>query len=273
MLTPNLMSVPELYHLVGTARCPVIIDARIPEDFDDDPRMIPGAIKRDFDNISALAEEFSEEQLIIYCQKGLKISQGTAALLREKGGRVGFLEGGQFAWRDAKLPMVTASSIPRDANEGRTLWVTRHLPKIDRIACPWLIRRFVDPKAKLLFVEPSQVMNVAERFNATPFDVEDVKFSHQGEFCSFDAMLDEFGLASKDGPLNVLARIVRGADTNRHDLMPQSAGLLAFSIGLSHLYDDDLEQLEAGMLIYDALYCWARDAQGESHDCSPKRVK
>ena len=263
MFTPNLVSVSQLYPLVGTARCPVIIDVRIPEDFEDDPRIIPGAIKRDFDNISALTEEFSEERLVIYCQKGLKISQGTAALLRENGVRAEFLEGGQFAWRDAKFPMVTASNIPRDANENQTLWVTRHLPKIDRIACPWLIRRFVDPKAKLLFVEPSQVMNVAERFNATPFDIEGVKFSHRGEFCSFDSMLDEFGLASSSGPLNILAKIVRGADTNRHDLTPESAGLFALSIGLSHLYHDDLERLEAGMLIYDALYCWARDGKDE----------
>ena len=269
MLTPNLLSVSQLYHLVGTDQCPVIIDVRIPEDFDDDPRIIPGAIKRDFDNINALAEEFSEERLVIYCQKGLKISQGTAALLREEGVRAEFLEGGQFAWRDAKLPMVKASSVPRDTNESQTRWVTRHLPKIDRIACPWLILRFVDPTAKLLFVEPSQVMNVAERFNATPFDVEDVKFSHRGELCSFDSMLDEFGLASPDGPLDILAKIVRGADTNRHDLTPESAGLFALSIGLSHMYDDDLEQLEAGMLIYDALYRWARDAKDEGHDWTP----
>jgi hypothetical protein len=106
-------------------------------------------------------------------------------------------------------------------------------------------------------------MNVAERFNATPFDIEGVKFSHRGEFCSFDSMLDEFGLASSSGPLNILAKIVRGADTNRHDLTPESAGLFALSIGLSHLYHDDLERLEAGMLIYDALYCWARDGKDE----------
>lgn len=155
MLTPNLLSVSQLYKLIGTAKCPVIIDVRIPEDFENDPRLIPGAIKRDFDNISTLTKEFSEERVVIYCQKGLKISQGTAALLREKGVRAEFLEGGQFAWRDAQLPMVTASKIPRETNESQTRWVTRHQPKVDRIACQWLIRRFVDPKANLLFVEPS----------------------------------------------------------------------------------------------------------------------
>jgi rhodanese-related sulfurtransferase len=265
MPIPNAISISQLYRLVGTRDCPVVVDVRIPEDFDDDPRIIPGAIKRDFDNIDALAEEFPTQSLVIYCQKGLKISQGTAALLRQAGVTAMFLEGGQFAWRDEKLPMVTATSIPRDTNESESLWVTRHRPKIDRIACPWLIRRFVDPKAKLLFVEPSQVMNVTDRFNATPFDIEDVKFSHRGELCSFDTMLEEFGLNSSE-PLNTLAQIVRGADTNRHDLAPEAAGLLAISVGLSRMYRDDLEQLEAGMLIYDAYYRWARDAKDEEHD-------
>lgn len=263
MHTPYLISVMQLYHFVGTTGCPVIIDVRIPEDFDDDPRIIPGAVKRDFDNINALADEFWGDRVVVYCQKGLKISQGTAALLREKGIKAEFLEGGQFAWRDAKFPMVIASNIPRDTNECQTAWVTSHLPKIDSIACSWLIRRFIDPQAKLLFVEPSQVMNVAERFNATPFDVENVKFSHRDGVCCFDSMLNEFGLSSSDGPLNVLAKIIHGADTNHHNLAPESAGLFALSNGLSHMYNDDLERLEAGMLIYDAFYCWARDNKSD----------
>lgn len=109
-------------------------------------------------------------------------------------------------------------------------------------------------------------MNVAERFNAIPFDIEGVKFTHHGDFCSFDAMLGEFGLASSSSPLNILAKIIRGADTNRYDLASESAGLLAVSTGLSHMYDDDHEQLEVGMLIYDALYCWARDGDSEGND-------
>lgn len=260
MITPNAISISQLYHFLGTPECPVIVDARIAKDFDDDPRIIPGAIKRDFDKIKMLIENFSNQILVIYCQKGLKISQGTAALLRQAGVEAKFLEGGQFAWRDASLPMVTASSIPRNMNESESLWVTFHRPKIDQIACSWLIRRLTDPKAKLLFVEPSQVMNVADRFNATPFGVENVKFSRRDELCCFDIMLEEFGLAS-NGALNRLAQIVRGADTNRHDLAPESEGLLAISIGLSHMYHDDLGQLEAGMLVYDAYYRWARDAK------------
>ena len=149
--------------------------------------------------------------------------------------------------------------------------MTRSRPKVDRIACPWLIRRFIDPSAVFLFVNPSDVEGVAERFNATPFDVENVFWSHRGENCTFDVMLDEFGLMS--GPLAHLAKIVRGADTARMDLAPEAAGLLAISLGLSRMHADDLEQLEAGMLIYDALYRWCRDATEETHNwhSAPKK--
>jgi hypothetical protein len=132
------------------------------------------------------------------------------------------------------------------------------------MACPWLIRRFIDPQAQFLFVAPSEVLGVADKYAATPFDVEDVFWSHRGDHCTFDTMLEEFGLQTN--ALKQLAIIVRGADTNRHELAPQSAGLLAVSLGLSRMYRDDLEQIDAGMLIYDALYRWARDASDESHD-------
>ena len=153
--------------------------------------------------------------------------------------------------------------MPPLSAEGRTVWVTRHRPKIDRIACPWLIRRFVDPRAQFLFVAPSDVMGVAERFGATPFDIEDVFWSHRGERCTFDTMMEEFCLSSE--PLNRLATIVRAADTDRQDLAPEAAGLLAASLGLSRMYRDDLAQLEAGMGLYDAYYRWARDATDETH--------
>ena len=142
--------------------------------------------------------------------------------------------------------------------------MTRARPKIDRIACPWLIRRFVDPRAVFLFVAPAEVDGVAERFDATPFDIEDVFWSHRGELCTFDVMVEEFGLATE--PLLRLATIVRGADTARLDLAPEAPGLLAASLGLSRMYADDLEQLEAGMLLYDAFYRWCRDATDETHN-------
>lgn len=143
-------------------------------------------------------------------------------------------------------------------------WITRERPKIDRIACPWLIRRFVDPAAEFLFVVPAEVTAVADRFTATPFDIERVPFSHRGDRCSFDAMLDDFHLHTE--PLDRLALVVRAADTDRHDLSPQAAGLLAISVGLSRQHRDDLAQIEAGMAVYDALYRWARDGYEEGHD-------
>jgi len=137
-------------------------------------------------------------------------------------------------------------------------------PKIDRIACPWLIRRFLDPRAQFLFVSPAEAADVAEKFDATPFDIEGVHWSHRGEFCTFDTMIEEFGIAT--GPLSHLAKIVRGADTDRLDLAPEAAGLLAASLGLSRMHRDDLAQLEAGMALYDAFYRWCRDATNEGHD-------
>ena len=175
------------------------------------------------------------------------------------------LEGGFDAWRDAGLPVIDAAKLqPRD-QAGRTVWETRARPKVDRIACPWLIRRFVDPASVFLVVAPTDVAGVAERFGATPFDVDGVFWSHRGENCSFDTMVAEFGLGSIEA-LARLAVIVRGADTARPEIAPQAAGLLAASLGLSRMFSDDLEQLEAGMLIYDAFYRWCRDAVGETHD-------
>ena len=145
--------------------------------------------------------------------------------------------------------------------------MTRARPKIDRIACPWLIRRFVDPTAVFLFVAPAEVAGVAARFGATPFDIEGegVFWSHRGELCSFDVMVAEFGLGGLE-PLVHLARIVRGADTARPELAPEAPGLLAASLGLSRMFRDDLAQLDAGMLLYDAMFRWCRDATGETHN-------
>lgn len=264
MASYNEVPVAALARLIGTPDCPTLLDVRIDEDFDDDPRLIPGAFRYPFKEVPEIANELTGRSVVVYCQKGLKISQGAAALLRAAGVRAEVLEGGHFAWRDAKLPMVTTDKLPPLDASGRTVWVTRYRPKIDRIACPWLIRRFIDPKAQILFVAASQVTNVAERFDATPFDIEDVFWSHRGETCTFDTMIEEFGIAHE--ALSRLAVIVRGADTNRHDLAPEAAGLLAASLGLSRMFRDDLDQLEAGMLLYDAFYRWARDATNEGHD-------
>lgn len=264
MASYNEISTAALTRLIGTPDCPVLLDVRLDADFDADPYLIPGARRKPFDAVGDLVESLRGKQAVVYCQKGLKISQGAAALLRQGGVRAEVLEGGQFAWKDAGLPQVRAERMPAPDRDGHTLWVTRHRPKIDRIACPWLIRRFIDPQAQFLFVSASQVQNVAERFRATPFDIEDVFWSHRGAACTFDTMVEEFGI--RTDALDLLAKIVRGADTNRHDLAPETAGLLAASLGLSRMFRDDLEQLEAGMLLYDAFYRWARDATNEGHD-------
>ena len=265
MASPTEITISQLHRLIGTSDCPLIVDVRIDEDFEDDPYLIPGAFRHSFSQIKSLASQVKNSRVIIYCQKGLKISQGAGAILRDLGIRSETLEGGQLAWRDAGFPLVTASKLPLRNEDGRTVWVTRHRPKIDRIACPWLIKRFIDPNALFLFVAPSQVTNVAEKFHATPFDVEDVYWTHRNDNCTFDTMIDEFGLGNIEA-LNRLAKIVRGADTNRHDLAPESAGLLAASLGLSRMYRDDLAQLEASLTLYDAFYRWSRDAFSEGHD-------
>jgi len=149
-------------------------------------------------------------------------------------------------------------------------WITRERPKIDRVACPWLIQRFIDPAAEFLFVPPERVPEVAAEIGATPFDVEGVELSHDGPRCSFDAFLDKYELA--DPHLRELAVIVRGADTDRLDLAPQCAGLLAVSLGLSQLYADDHEQLRHGFVVYDALYAWLERARGERHTWNPQRI-
>jgi hypothetical protein len=146
-------------------------------------------------------------------------------------------------------------------------WVTRERPKIDRIACPWLITRFIDSQPEFLFVPPADVLSTASDRSAIPYDIPDVELSHVGELCSFDAFLSAYQL--EDPGLAELAIIVRGADTARPELAPQAAGLLAISLGLSHLYHDDHEMLKHGMVIYDALYAWCRHARGETHTWNP----
>ena len=147
-------------------------------------------------------------------------------------------------------------------------WVTRERPKIDRIACPWLVERFIDRGAEFLYVPAGDVLRVAEETGAIPYDIPGVELSHVGESCSFDAFLARYRL--DDPALQQLAVIVRGADTARLDLAPQSAGLYALSLGLSQNFADDHRMLAAGMVMYDALFAWCRNCQGESHDWPPK---
>ena len=265
MAATNSISPDKLFRLIGTPGCPFVVDVRTDEDAAADPRLLPGAVRRRYDLVDGWAGDYAGKAVIAVCRRGRKLSAGVAAWLRTRGVAAETLEGGTEAWAEQGYPTVPEASLPPRDGLGRTLWVTRARPKVDRIACPWLIRRFVDRDAAFLFVAPAEVEEVAARFGATPFDVEGVHWSHRGELCTFDVMVAEFGLGGLPW-LERLAIIVRGADTARPEIAPQAAGLLAVSLGLSRMYADDLEQLEAGMPLYDAFYRWCRDAVDETHD-------
>jgi rhodanese-related sulfurtransferase len=252
--------------LTGTPDAPAVIDVCLDEDFTADPRLIPGARRCPHTEIERLLPDLVGRKAVVVCQKGKKLSHGAAALLRSRGIEAEVLAGGNAAWAAAGLPMVPAANLP--APQRGTLWVTRHRPKIDRIACPWLILRFADPDARFLFVPPAEVEAVAARFDATPFDIPGCRFGHRGSGCSFDTMLEEFGLQTE--ALTRLASVVRAADTNDHGLSPQAAGLLAISVGMSRMHRDDTAQLAAALPVYDALYRWARDGFDEGHSWPEK---
>jgi rhodanese-related sulfurtransferase len=256
----NSISPDKLFRLVGTPNSPAIIDVR-----PDGPGLIPASMKRPADTVGEWGRNLTADKVVVVCVHGGSLSAGVAAWLRHHGVDAEILDGGFEGWANSGLPVLNQELLPPRDDEGRTVWVTRARPKVDRIACPWLIRRFVDPSAVFLFVNPPEVPGVAERFNAAPFDVEGVFWSHRNELCTFDTMVEELGLRGF-AALERLALIVRGADTAHPEISPQAAGLLAASLGLSRMYADDLEQLEAGMLLYDAFYRWCRDATDETHD-------
>src|SRR3954464_6600332 len=197
MSSYTTISSDKLARLIGTANAPALIDVRTDEDFAADPRLIPGSIKLSHGNVPDWGGDFAGRSAIVSCLRGAKLAQGTAAWLRQLGVQAETLEGGFEGWKDAKLPLLDTRKLPPRDAKGRTVWVTRARPKVDRIACPWLIRRFVDPNAVFLFVAPGEVVGVAERFGGAPFDIEGdgVAWSHDGERCTFDVMLDGFGLS------------------------------------------------------------------------------
>jgi rhodanese-related sulfurtransferase len=272
MASINSISSQKLYRLIGTPKRPVIIDVRTDDEFARDPRLLPGARHVAVGDLESEVGRISSARgVVVVCSDGGAQSEGGAALLRQAGVAAETLEDGFGAWVEAGLPAVPVAKLPHRDQAARTIWVTRSRPKIDRIACPWLIRRFIDDSAVFLFVPASEVPAVAERFNATPFDMEEGGWTHRGQLCTFDVMIEEFQLMTE--PLLRLATMVRAADTDRLHLAPEAPGLLAVSLGLSRLFTDDIAQLEAGMTVYDALYLWARDATDETHGWPPRWVK
>jgi len=174
MSSYTTISPDKLARLIGTADAPALIDVRTEADFAADPRLIPGAVRRSHEDAADWSGEFTGRPAVVVCLRGAKLAQGSAAWLRNANSEAETLDGGFEGWKDAKLPLIPADKLPPRDARGRTVWVTRARPKIDRIACPWLIKRFVDPAAVFLFVAPSEVLAVGERFNAAPFDVENV---------------------------------------------------------------------------------------------------
>jgi rhodanese-related sulfurtransferase len=258
------ISPQELYARIGSGAAPMVVDVRHDADFAAAHMLILGAFHRSPDRVEEWrADLISGRRVVTYCVHGRETSQSAAATLRRMGLKAEFLEGGMAAWIEQGLP------THRKIGSSPSKWVTRERPKIDRIACPWLIRRFIDPNAEFIYVPKDQVLAVAKKTGAIPYDIDGVEFTHEGERCSFDTILRIYEI--KDRPLDRLATIVRGADTSRHDLSPQCGGLFAISLGLSANFADDHEMLRHGMVMYDALYTWCRSLQGETHNW-PARV-
>ncbi len=266
------ISAGELARLVGTATAPLVIDVRRRPVFEADGQRIAGAIWRDHRAAASWGAALrSDRPVVVYCIHGHNVSQGAVAALRALGHDARHLEGGIEAFRAAGGTLVAKGGELPPAEDRPTRWVTRERPKIDRIACPWFVRRFVDPQAEFLYVGAEWVSETAAEFDAIPFDVPDVEFSHVGERCSFDAFLARFG--ATDPALLRVARVVRGADTAHLELAPEAAGLKALSLGLAAAIADDHALLAAGMTLYDALYAWARDARDETHDWRPDEMR
>ena len=267
----NCCSPSALAAQLSSNAAPLVIDVRKNEAFIASDYCLAGALRRDPLAVDRWASALPPaSSVLVYCVHGHEVSQNTMSALRQQGVDAQFLQGGIEAWREQGLPLVVKAA------DSASRWVTRERPKIDRIACPWLVRRFVDAQAQFLYVAAAQVRAVAQAQNAMPYDVNadvaDTCFTHDGALCSFDAFIKIYHLGA-DTALVKLADIVRAADTDRLDLAPQSVGLLAVSLGMSRTHTDDHAMFEAMMPVYDALYAWCRDAlagQDEKHNWMPQ---
>jgi rhodanese-related sulfurtransferase len=263
-LTLSAMAASDLIARLGTAAAPLVFDVRRRPVFEAAERLVAGARWRDPARAAVWGRDVEPgREIVVYCVHGHEVSQAAAALLQSIGRRARYLDGGFDAHRAAGGPTIARAARP-DCDAAPSHWITRERPKVDRIACPWLVRRFVDPDAVIHYVAADRVAAVANEIGAIPFDIDGVVYSHDGELCSFDTCIARLGI--EDAHLAHLARIVRGADTARLDLEPECAGLLAMALGLSRLHADDRAALEAGLTVYDALYAWVRSARAETHN-------
>lgn len=273
--------------LARRSGAPLVLDVRREARFAESSRLLAGAVRCVPEAVATWIASSAPREVVVYCVYGHNVSEDAVIALRTAGWTAhrvaGGIEGGQDGVDTAEAiaqwraqPPMTISKRPDwgVTGERASRWITREHPKIDRIACPWLIRRFIDPRAEFFYVPTAQVMSESARLQAVAYDMPGAPVSHEGERCSFDALLQGFDL--HDAALDLLATIVRGADTDRLDLAPQSAGLLALSLGLSRVHaNNDLAMLEAAMPLYDALYAWCCDrvtAQDESHNWKPSTM-
>ena len=271
------ISPSQLARLLGRADAPLLLDVRRTPVFLASDRLLPGARHCPPEAVADFARRQAPRTIVTSCAHGHGVGQAAAATLLAAGWDARWLAGGVEAgepgvdaesdigmWRAAPLPRLRKRpDLGVDGRAG-SRWITRARPRIDRIACPWLIRRFIDPGAEFFYVPEAEVFAQAARLGAVPYDIEGAPISHEGTRCSFDALLAAFDLHM--GALEQLATIVRGADTDRLALAPESAGLLALSLGLSRLHGDDHAMLAAALPLYDALFEWCRHGRAERHD-------
>lgn len=270
------ISPAELRALAGRPGAPLLLDVRRAERFAESGELLAAARQCPPERVADLARAEPPRDVIVYCVHGHEVGQQAARALRAAGWNarylLGGIEGGEpgvdaaqdiAGWRATPLPRMRKRPDLGVTGLQPSRWVTRARPKIDRVACPWLILRFLDPRARFFYVPATEVFARAPELQAVPFDIEGAPITHAGERCSFDALLAAFAL--DDPALEMLATIVRGADTDRLGLAPQCAGLLAISLGLSRLHEDDQAMLQAALPVYDALYAWCRDGRAETH--------
>jgi len=251
---PSQVLAADLLEILGSASAPIVVDVRSDADVHAIGRLIPGAILRRSDNVHGWWRELPSGRGVVVCDlSGSDKAKEVATVLKRCGTEASYLMDGFIGWFERDLP--TRKIISSNSDK----WVTREHPKIDRIACPWLVSRFINSMAEFIYVPPERVLTVAQETGATPYDVKGVEFTHEAERCSFDKILKMHDLHIS--ALDRLATIVRGADTSRHDLAPECNGLLAISRGLSTNFPDDHEMLMHGMVIYDALFSWCRESE------------
>lgn len=257
------ISVSNLAGRFSTGRFPYLIDVRREERYAEADDVIRGARRRRPDQVEIWSQVLPRDaEIVVYCVHGHEVSQTAAAALLKHGFDAAYLEGGIEAWR------VSGGALQAKPPATPSRWITRERPKIDRIACPWLVRRFVDPDAVFLYVPSDQVFTRGRELAAEAYDIPGAAYSHDDELCSFDAFIAKHGLGD-DPALARLALIVRAADTARLQLAAQAPGLLAISLGLSAMFQDDDRMLAEGTLVYDALYAWCASARAETHDWPP----